>query len=453
MNKRILFSAIFVISIFFAQIIFSFEINQETAEKNNFNLSLQNGIELLKKRDFKGAIEEINKFIIADQTNSAAFYNRGLCYMYLNDFELAIHDFTQAIKIDSNVADSYNNRGLCNYYLNEYEKALADLNKAIKLDGKFAEAYLNRASVFINTKDYDKAIKDLSSALKFNPKNPEVFAQRARLYYMTKKNKQAVEDYTQVLKLGNKHYKTYYNRGNAYFKMNKYQEAINDYTEALKTAPNDPEVLNNRSAAYYSMGNLEMAAKDRDALKQLRSQTFPPIDEIKWKTYTDKDSLIFFEMPANWNLTKFDNNGNEELIISPDNVKVNLDGFSVGLTSGVMLDVGQTYPIKTEGDMINFWKGSTQESTKEMHFYSIEFEKQSRLYGHSAVLIKAKMQATPKHVRFDMLEYIVAINDNLFYLYFQAPENSFEYYGQIFMKAIQSVRFDEKAHIFRHIEE
>ena len=452
MKNGFLFFAIIACVVFFSNNLISQD-KQQKSKTEVIAPDLLEGINLLKNRSYDAAIEKLNAVIVKDEKNHLAFYNRGLAYMYKNEFELAIHDFDIAIKNNPKFADSYNNRGLCNYYINENELALKDLDKAVSLDKNFAEAYLNRASVHINLKNFDTAIKDLSKALTLNSKNPEVYTQRARLYYMTNKFNEAVADYTKVITMGSKNYKTYYNRGNAYFKMNKFKEAIKDYTEALKLAPDDAETINNRSAAYHSLGDIENAKKDKEALVKLRNKNFPPIENIKWKTYSDKDSLMFFEMPADWNITEIDNNGNKELIISPNNIKVDLEGFAVGLTTGTYRNVGEYQKITTEGDMINNWKASTQESTKGMHFYTVEFEKQSRIYGHSAVLIKAKMQATPKHYKFDMLEYIVAINDNLFYLYFQAPENVYEYYAQIFMKAIESVRFDETSEIFRRPEE
>ncbi len=415
--------------------------------------NFQKGVEYLQKKDFKNAIEELNKYIVTNQKSGPGYFNRGLAYMYLNDFELAVHDFSVSIQLDSTFPDSYNNRGLCYYYMGDSEWAKKDYNRALKLDSKFAEAYLNRATVLISEKDYPGAIKDLTSAKNFNSKNPEIYVQRGRLYYLTNKNAESIADYTQAIKMGNKHYKLYYNRGNAYFKIKKFKEAAADYTIALKSAPEDMEILNNRSAAYHSLGNIELATKDRDELKKLKTKYFPTVDELKWKTISDPENIVFLELPENWNVKTFDNEGTKEVVISPEPVSENAEGFSVGVTIGLMKNLAEKYPIKTEGDIIEFWKGSTNESTKDMYFYAVELEKHKRLFGHTALLVKARMQATAKHLKMGMFEYIVAINDNLFYMYFQAPEEQFEYFSQIFNKAIESVRFDETNEMFKAVEE
>ncbi len=452
MKFTVLMVLICAISITFGQSNKS-QINSKGSGKNvEINKNLQKGIEFLQKKDFKKAVDELNKFIKIDQKSSPGFYNRGLAYMYLNEFELAIHDFSLAIKLDSAYPDSYNNRGLCYYYMGDSEWAKKDFEKALSLDSKFAEAYLNRATVLISEKNYEKAIIDLTSAKNLDPKNPEIYIQRARLYYLTNKNKESVSDYTQAIKMGNKHFKTYYNRGNAYFKIQKFKEAIADYTIALKSAPEDLEILNNRSAAYHSLGNNELAAVDRDEIKRIKTKFFPPVNEIKWKTISDPDSVLFLELPANWNVVNNDNEGTKELIISPDDVSADSQGFSVGVTIGLMKNLAEKYPIKTEADIIDFWKGSTNETTKDMHFYAVEVEKHKRVFGHTALLVKARMQATAKHLKMEMFEYIIAVNDNLFYLYFQAPEGQFEYFSQIFNKAIESVRFDETNAIFNKTE-
>lgn len=405
---------------------------------------LDRAIDLLSRGKNDEAISVLESIKLDKNNAKDLYYHKGLAYLYVNKLENAIDNFTNLLRIDTINIDAYNNRGLCYFYMSSFDAAMRDFNKAISLDKKFPQAYLNRANVFLSKNEMDNAKKDLDLAIKYDKNNPEAFYLLGRYYYYKNNFKEAIKNYSNSLKLGLKSYKIYYNRGNAYFKNNQLQEAIKDYTTAINLNPQDLDALNNRSFVYKQMGKDSLAELDRATIKRMKDELYEPIENLVFREYTNGEKDLTLQLPENWNIIELPiSQGVHQFIITPESISSDGNSMLVGVTIGVMKNISSKFDVKNESQILDFWKGSLDESNKDYHLYKVNWQRHNQWFGHGSILNQSLLQAGEQYMPFVLYEYAIAYGDNLIFIYMQAPEHSFEYYRQIYDKALQTIKIGD----------
>jgi tetratricopeptide (TPR) repeat protein len=125
---------------------------------------LMSGLEKVKKRDYKGAIEDYSQSLLRDPSYDKAYYNRGLAYLEIGELKAAVADFTQVIQIKPS-SKAYYHRGRTQVLLADLQSALSDFSQAIQLDPTDAKAYKNRAQVKAELGDKPGAMADYEKAI------------------------------------------------------------------------------------------------------------------------------------------------------------------------------------------------------------------------------------------------------------------------------------------------
>ncbi len=111
------------------------------AEKDN-NV----GVNMMGKRDYKGAIEEFSKSLSKDPNFVIAFVNRGLAKAKLKDFEGAVKDYNAALHIDRHNFSALSGRAQAYENLRMFDKAILDLSTLIDLNQGSRSFYLKKKS-------------------------------------------------------------------------------------------------------------------------------------------------------------------------------------------------------------------------------------------------------------------------------------------------------------------
>ncbi|HRP02736.1 MAG TPA: tetratricopeptide repeat protein [Candidatus Kapabacteria bacterium] len=403
--------------------------------------SFELGNKALKKRDYKAAVLNFTKSINDKKELKLSYYKRGLSNLYLNEFNKAIADFSETIKIDSTMPEAYNNLGLSYSYLGNTLEALRNLDKAISLDNKFGEAYVNRANVFILRTDYPNAKNDLDTALILDPNNPECYFQLGKLNYILNKYKESSDNFTQAIKLGIKNSKIYYNRANSLFKLGNLKEALQDYTQSLELNPYDMEALNNRAYTYKALGLDSLAEIDRSKILEANSDILTPVDSLKFKTFTNQTKDLSIDLPDTWHIVPLpEQNGLIQFIITPEQLDPESSSMHIGVTVGIMKNMSHSFPVKNEPDILDFWKGSLDETNKDYLSYEVIWQRHNQWFGHGSILNESYLQVGENFMPFKLYEYAIAYGNNLIFIYMQSPELTFHYYKQIYDKALESLR-------------
>jgi len=124
------------------------------------------------KRKFTEALEDYERAIAINPSDSDAFNARGTTYVALERYDLALQDFDQALRLNPASSVALSNRCFTKGVLGDLEQALVDCNDALRVRPKHPEAYASRGYVYLRLKRHDPAIADYTLALQSNPDDP-----------------------------------------------------------------------------------------------------------------------------------------------------------------------------------------------------------------------------------------------------------------------------------------
>jgi tetratricopeptide (TPR) repeat protein len=207
------------------------------------------------KRDYRGALADIDRAIQLNPNSATAYYNRGsLKVGNFQDYRGGLTDFDRAIQIDPNYAMAYNYRGVLKAdKLNDIQGGLADYNRAIQLDPKAADAYNNRGNLKkTKLQDNRGALADYNRAIQLEPNAAEAYYNRGSLKAFAFQDTQgALADYNRSIQLA-PDAKTYKNRGLLkYDNLKDYRGALADYDRSIQLDRNDAATYFLRSVVKY----------------------------------------------------------------------------------------------------------------------------------------------------------------------------------------------------------
>ena len=129
------------------------------------------GLLAIKKRDYAGAVSELNKALELDPKNPKAYSDRGFALLEMGKNQSALDDLNEAIKSDPTRALNYHRRALIEHQLKQYAAAVKDFDESEKIDPTNFPYYLHygRAESYVALKQYDKAMADYEKAVAIMP--------------------------------------------------------------------------------------------------------------------------------------------------------------------------------------------------------------------------------------------------------------------------------------------
>lgn len=203
-------------------------------------------------------------------------------------YDKLVDEYDKVIKRDNTNSDWYLGRAKCYLKLNKDDRALRDLTKSLELDYANLEAILARAELYRKLNNLPKAVADYSAYLIIDPKSDDIFSQRAQLRVRTGNLTSADDDFTQAIALNPIESKHHFDRGLLRFRTQKYDLASADFGQAIETAPTQPD-------AYFFRGLIYAAQKEYgpagvDFTKAMENKLSDPlmarIDSIATSLYT-----------------------------------------------------------------------------------------------------------------------------------------------------------------------
>lgn len=426
-----LYLSIIVLLIAFSNVGFS----QNTAKNYKQAESLLKSGENLKAKDL------LDKVIEKDPNYKDAYYLRGYAKLMLQEFDDAIKDYNDAIQRKQRIADAYNERGLAAGYVGELDSAISDFNKAIELDPKFPQPYINLASVFLNAGDTTTAIAKYNIALSHDKNLPEVYYQIGKIRYKGASYKDAISHFEKSMKIGYDKAEGFYQIGNCYFKMGDFNKALKYFTDAIKLDKTKYDAFNNRAVTFDTLGQKELAAKDREYLNKISDNKFLDKAKLEYINYVAPDSSFKIKLPVNWTVKSGVINEEIYMTITPDAKYLSgIPRFAL-VTIRFNKKMFEQYKVLETDSIIAFWKGSNFENTKTYNRYEIYQELHYKINGMDAVRFNTLMQPIPSVPALRQYELLLPRKGELFYAYFQCPAKQFEYYDEIFTKAMDSIQF------------
>ena len=122
------------------------------------------------REDIEVCTKALSQAAIPRDKRIATLVNRGILFMRAGDYDRAIDDYDLALKMDDSNGAAYINKGAALIYKGQYDEALLVLNTAVALNpDDLHAAYYNRALVLEQQGDLNAAYDDLTKALELKP--------------------------------------------------------------------------------------------------------------------------------------------------------------------------------------------------------------------------------------------------------------------------------------------
>lgn len=178
-------------------------VNAQLVDVPKEALDLYNaGVDLGKKGDRKGAIEQLQKAIGQYDKFVDAYNEMGVQYLGLGDFGHATEAFQSALKIDPNAFGPMMNFGMTLFLMKRYPDADPVLRAAVAMKGDQAAPhyFLGQNTAYLGK--FEEAEKELQLALKLGEAQVvEAYRLLAIIHFSQGKKSQAADDLETYLKI------------------------------------------------------------------------------------------------------------------------------------------------------------------------------------------------------------------------------------------------------------
>ena len=190
---------------------------------------------LFEKKDYKGAINLLNKAIIKDDKYIGAYLDRGANKGQLDDYIGAIKDFKKVLSIDSDNTLALFNIGKTYCNLKKYKLAIQFYNKAFDTKGKAFDT--NGETVYIDLVDN----KFVDLGYKNDVKKGDIFYERGIAYYNFNDLKNSFNDFKSCIQQNYNVKESYYWIGCIYLDVKKNDKACECFYKAKENGDNEIE--------------------------------------------------------------------------------------------------------------------------------------------------------------------------------------------------------------------
>ena len=140
---------------------------------------------LMKKEDFKGALDHFGSYKLRKNLKSRDYFTLGSIYFELKKYKEAIKCLNKAIHNDFHNVQYLGQRGLCFMELGNHEQAIKDFSSAIYYNPNYLPAYIGRANLELEMNDLEVCFVDIQKAMEIDDEMPEVYVFLG-LYYNKK---------------------------------------------------------------------------------------------------------------------------------------------------------------------------------------------------------------------------------------------------------------------------
>jgi tetratricopeptide (TPR) repeat protein len=180
---------------------------------------------LIAKKEYKTALEYLNKAVLADSLLSNAYNFRGIAKANLNDLVGAASDYTKAQELDNTNIEALKNSTSLYIKLENYIAIIENYNKLLAMNPTNSEAYLQRGIFKMNIGEYKNAIIDFSKAIDLVPSLAEAYFNRGKSLAQNQNYLEAINDFGTSYSMNYKSSSSLYNSGLAWLKLQQPKKA------------------------------------------------------------------------------------------------------------------------------------------------------------------------------------------------------------------------------------
>ena len=162
--------------------------------------------------------------------------------------------------------------------------------------------------------------------------------------------------------------------------------------------------------------------------------------KFNFKKFKDDSKKIVIELPKTWYLKTVDDGKTLQMYVSQELLLKETDDFTIGVTITNIRRMSKTYTqISCDEDIVNIWLAAMMEAEKK-HFKVEEIRIGNYQSGnYKGKIREIKFQPDAKTGIVHAYQLIIAYNDNLVTLTFEAPDKKWSNYECAFKHGLMSL--------------
>lgn len=221
--------------------------------------------QLRAKKDFKKALELLDKAIAGAPEHAGLRNLRGAVLQSSGDFAKAILDYDQAATMLPQFSEAHTNRINARIALRKTDEAMKAAEEFLQLNPDLALAYDLRGKVHMQAERRDQAQADFDQAIAKNPKLTAAWVDRGQLFLSNKVYDKALEDFSHAIEIDPKLDAPYSSRGKAYLALKNTTAAVQDFKKALSLNAINWVALTNLQALQVTKALQQLGQIKKDA--------------------------------------------------------------------------------------------------------------------------------------------------------------------------------------------
>ena len=200
-----------------------------------------------------------------------SLYRIGWLYNDFGEFAKALPPLDQAIAMDDSQYAAYTEKGYAHRRLDQMDQAIEAFKRAISLNSQDYISPYELGSIYREKKNYSEAERYLQQSLRNKPDNAKALNELGAVQRHLGKNSQAITSFNKAISLDPEDGEPYMGLGDTYFYgTNEYQNAIDAYVNGLQRDPDNEIAAYNVGFSYNDIGQFQSALTYLNKALQLK---------------------------------------------------------------------------------------------------------------------------------------------------------------------------------------
>ena len=264
---------------------------------NEFALNLM-GVVLVRRKDFEGAIEFLERACEANAADPETRNNLGLAYSGLHRFEDAIEAFETSLRLAPRQPRTLNNLGNALAAIDRHEEAVASLKEAATLAPDYADCRNNLAVSLLELGRTEAALSAIETAINIEPNRSQFHNTRGEILLRDAKYEDALTEFRVAIQI-DQNVTAELNSSTALKQLGETDEAERILAEITNRDSQNAEAYHHLGVLLEQLGRADEAAdafRSAIAADKRHASSYYQLSRLRDQTLSDTESTQILEM-------------------------------------------------------------------------------------------------------------------------------------------------------------